>query len=224
VRARTSLEPVIYGGGQERGLRAGTETGDLLDADSRQNLKRIAHEFEQELGYQFLIGIEPETMWLKLTEDGAELEGVTKPYCYHIHQFEELRPVLLDVVESLVGPEMIAASAYRLRPKIPGYGVIPWHQDSGFFEPYCDRALILTVWLPLVDAAPERGCLQFIPRVHRGDVYRHHHVPISEPWRTDARTLTIEPQSLPRAEAVTVPVRKGGLLLFPNRTPLPEIR
>ena len=26
-------------------------------------------------------------------------EGVTKPYCYHIHQFEELRPVLLDVVE-----------------------------------------------------------------------------------------------------------------------------
>ena len=26
-------------------------------------------------------------------------EGVTKPYCYHIHQFEELRPVLMDVVE-----------------------------------------------------------------------------------------------------------------------------
>ena len=24
---------------------------------------------------------------------------MTKPYCYHIHQFEELRPVLLDVVE-----------------------------------------------------------------------------------------------------------------------------
>ena len=27
-----------------------TETGELLDADPRQNLKRIAHEFEQELG------------------------------------------------------------------------------------------------------------------------------------------------------------------------------
>jgi glutamine synthetase len=36
-----------------------TETGELLDADPRQNLKNIAHEFEQELGYQFLIGIEP---------------------------------------------------------------------------------------------------------------------------------------------------------------------
>ena len=32
-------------------------------------------------------------------EDGEEPQGVTKPYCYHIHQFEELRPVLLDVVE-----------------------------------------------------------------------------------------------------------------------------
>jgi glutamine synthetase len=76
-----------------------TETGELLDADPRQNLKNIAHEFEQELGYQFLIGIEPEMMWLKKPEDGAVPEGVTKPYCYHIHQFEELRPVLMDVVE-----------------------------------------------------------------------------------------------------------------------------
>src|SRR4051795_13091662 len=76
-----------------------TETGELLDADPRQNLKRVAHEFETELGYQFLIGIEPEMMWLKKPEDGAPPEGVTKPYCYHIHQFEELRPVLMDVVE-----------------------------------------------------------------------------------------------------------------------------
>src|ERR671924_275350 len=76
-----------------------TETGDLLDADPRQNLKRIAHDFEQELGYQFLIGIEPEMMWLKKPEDGQVPEGMTKPYCYHIHQFEELRPVLMDVVE-----------------------------------------------------------------------------------------------------------------------------
>ena len=30
---------------------------------------------------------------------GETPEGVTKPYCYHIHQFEELRPVLMDVVE-----------------------------------------------------------------------------------------------------------------------------
>ena len=52
-----------------------TETGELLDADPRQNLKRIAHEFEQELGLQFLIGIEPEMMWLKKPEAGAGARG-----------------------------------------------------------------------------------------------------------------------------------------------------
>ncbi|MGH2991774.1 MAG: glutamine synthetase, partial [Solirubrobacterales bacterium] len=76
-----------------------TETGELLDADPRQNLKRIAHDVEEELGYTFLCGIEPEMMWLKLSEDesGAP-EGVTKPWCYHINQFEQLRPVILDVI------------------------------------------------------------------------------------------------------------------------------
>ena len=72
-----------------------TETGELLDADPRQNLKRIAHEFEQELGL-------PVPDRHRARDDVAQAsprtgqapEGVTKPYCYHIHQFEELRPVL----------------------------------------------------------------------------------------------------------------------------------
>jgi len=76
-----------------------TETGELLDADPRQNLKRIAHDVEQELGYSFLCGIEPEMMWLKLPDDpDAPLEGATKPWCYHINQFEQLQSVILDVV------------------------------------------------------------------------------------------------------------------------------
>ena len=36
-----------------------TETGDLLDADPRQNLKRIAHDVEEELGYTFLAASSP---------------------------------------------------------------------------------------------------------------------------------------------------------------------
>ena len=52
-----------------------TETGALLDADPRQNLKRVVHEFEEELGYHFLIGIEPEMMWLKQPQDGELPQG-----------------------------------------------------------------------------------------------------------------------------------------------------
>jgi phytanoyl-CoA hydroxylase len=123
-------------------------------------------------------------------------------------------PKLVDLAESLVGPEIIASSVYRLRPKVPGlpHGVVPWHQDSGYFEPYCDRSLVLTVWIPLVDATPERGCLQVIPRVHRDEVYRHVR-------RPKLNYLEITADDLPPGEAVTVPVSKGGALLLTNRTP-----
>jgi hypothetical protein len=129
-------------------------------------------------------------------------------------------PKLLDLVESLVGPEIIATSIYRLRPKIPNlsYGVVPWHQDSGFFEPYCDQSLILTVWIPMVDATPERGCMQVIPRAHLGEVF-HHELFSPQTARKGARYYYIPDPDLPQGEAVTVPINKGGVLLMTNRTP-----
>ena len=56
-----------------------TETGDLLDADPRQNLKRVVAEFEKELGYSFLIGIEPEMMWLGAAWTAATRTGSPSP-------------------------------------------------------------------------------------------------------------------------------------------------
>ncbi len=124
-------------------------------------------------------------------------------------------PRLLDVAEQMCGPELIASSVYRLRPKIPGHdkGPVPWHQDSGYFEPYCDRALVLTVWLPLVDATPERGCLWVLPGAHKGDVLPH-------AARQNKPYLEIPADALPRPnDAVCAPVPKGGVLLLTNRTP-----
>ena len=45
-------------------------------------------------------GMEPEMMWLKLGPDGTpSVEGMTKPYCYHIDQFSELQPIIHKMVE-----------------------------------------------------------------------------------------------------------------------------
>ena len=39
-------------------------------------------------------------MWLKLKEDGTpDVQGLTKPYCYHIDQFSELQPIIHKVIE-----------------------------------------------------------------------------------------------------------------------------
>lgn len=120
---------------------------------------------------------------------------------------------LLDVAASLCGPELIASSVYRLRPKLPHYGpgVVPWHQDSGYFEPYCDKSLILTCWIPLVDADERNGCLQVLKNGHRGAVAPHGSGP--------NHYLQIADHDLPAGEIVTVPVRRGGVLLLTNLTP-----
>ena len=128
--------------------------------------------------------------------------------------FELIRtPELLDVAESLCGPELIASSVYRLRPKIPGFGlgIVPWHQDSGYFEPYCDNSLILTCWVPLVDATPENGCLQVLRYSHLGPVVTHVRA-------SNSPYLVIPDEHLPEGDIVTVPVRRGGVLLLTNRT------
>ncbi len=87
-------------------------------------------------------------------------------------------PAILVKVESLVGAEIVGSSVYRIRPKMPDYerGVVPWHQDSGYFSLHCDRELIVTCWIPLVDTNAGNGCLRVLPRAHREGVYRHHTV------------------------------------------------
>lgn len=85
-------------------------------------------------------------------------------------------PALLSCIESLVGPDIVGSSVYRIRPKVPGWvhGEVPWHQDSGYFMPHCDQHLIVTCWIPLVDATLENGCLHVLPRHHQGGIIRHY--------------------------------------------------
>jgi hypothetical protein len=121
---------------------------------------------------------------------------------------------VVDLAEQIVGPELIASSVYRLRPKIPnyGYGAVPWHQDSAYLEPFCDPHLILTFWVPLVDATIENGCLWVIPKSHTGRVVNH---------KVDksGKYLQIERDDFPHTgKRVACPVKKGGILVMTNRT------
>lgn len=120
---------------------------------------------------------------------------------------------LLDVIEVFVGPEIVASSVFRLRPKIPnfGYGEVPWHQDSAYFEPFCDDFLIITAWVPLVDADEKNGCLYVIPGSHRREVVKH----IAN---DESNYLQIHDDFLPKENWLPCPVKKGGVLLLTNKT------
>lgn len=103
--------------------------GGHLTSDCRGNL-RIAHdEFKQKHnGLHLRIGTEPEMMWLKRGEDGMPVGGVTKPNCYHIDQFEELRPVFMKVLEyaSQMGFDMIQGD----HEDAPGQLELNWMFDD----------------------------------------------------------------------------------------------
>jgi len=118
---------------------------------------------------------------------------------------------LLDIAENFCGEEIIASSVYRLRPKIPnfGYGEVPWHQDSSYFEPFCDDSLIVIAWVPLVDATVENGCLYVIPGSHKGEILKHG-------LHESGKYLEIKEDV---SEDIKVPceVPKGGVLLMTNK-------
>jgi ectoine hydroxylase-related dioxygenase (phytanoyl-CoA dioxygenase family) len=105
---------------------------------------------------------------------------------------------------------------YRIRPKLPGNnrGVVPWHQDSGYFAELCDRHLILTVWIPLVDATLRNGCMSILPGAHRQGILTHH-------TGGNAGFLVIKDEDLPAVPQapVVAEVPFGGAVLMTNLTP-----
>jgi hypothetical protein len=86
--------------------------------------------------------------------------------------FEFVRdPALLDVVEQLIGPDIVLwASSVFCKPAATGLEV-PWHQD-GQYWPIRPRATV-TVWIALDDADATNGCMRVIPGSHRLGEFSH---------------------------------------------------
>ena len=102
--------------------------GAFLTSDCRGNLKRAHESFKEQFGLEFRVGTEPEMMWLKKGPDGKPDGGVTEPYCYHIDQFESLRPVFMQVIEyaQAMGLDMIQGD----HEDAPGQLELNWMFDD----------------------------------------------------------------------------------------------
>jgi len=153
------------------------------------------------------------------------INGPVDPAIYHMHAgravFDLLRhPRILDVVESVLGPEIASSPVQQMRMKVPGgnlkgelavhsnVGVTTWHQDIVALLPEADDTQVLTVWLALSDATVENGCLVSVRASHRDGPQVH----------CSNAELASEPnvpgRLLEGRETVPLPVRKGGVVLF----------
>ncbi|TLY64219.1 MAG: glutamine synthetase [Gammaproteobacteria bacterium] len=103
--------------------------GGHLTSDCRGNLRIMHAAFkEAHKGLHLRHGCEPEMMWLKKGPDGLPDGGFSKPNCYHIDQFESLRPVFMRVIDyaRAMGLDMIQGD----HEDAPGQLELNWMFDD----------------------------------------------------------------------------------------------
>ncbi len=137
-------------------------------------------------------------------------------------------PPLLDLVESLVGPEIYSNPIQHIRLKVPqnlhdsnyhwsdGLGVsntTSWHQDGAVTTEDSDHTKMVTAWVAVTDASEENGCLAVIPQSHIDGLAGHCVNP------SGAGTgLVIPDQLIPVDKMTPLPVHAGDVILFARHT------
>ncbi|HSG72641.1 MAG TPA: phytanoyl-CoA dioxygenase family protein [Planctomycetaceae bacterium] len=158
----------------------------------------------------------PNRLAVRKINQCAERDAVFMAHAKH--------PRILDVVESLIGPDIkLFGSQCFMKP--PGGIEKPYHQDSAYF-PIEPRALV-TCWTALDDATLDNGCLWVIPGSHRGELLDH-----DQPWKVGERVdMQIRDEQIDDAREISIELRAGScsfhhsMLLHrsgPNRTETPR--
>ena len=127
---------------------------------------------------------------------------------------------ILDMVEDLIGPEITSNPIQHIRIKPPATDLADdeirahitstdWHQDRAVALEEADETKMVTVWCAITDATPENGCLQVMPRGHKGEMLPH--CPKTQTGIADG--------FIDEAKALPLPVRSGGVVIFDPLTP-----
>ncbi|HEY8455022.1 MAG TPA: phytanoyl-CoA dioxygenase family protein [Actinopolymorphaceae bacterium] len=116
------------------------------------------------------------------------------------------------IARQLLGPDTVRMGDHAIR-KPPRHGAAtPWHQDEAYWDPALEYDAV-SIWMPLQEATPENGCMQFVPGSHRNDVLPHRH--ISDDPNVEALEYDGDVSSMP----VTVcPLAPGDATVHGSRT------
>jgi len=124
-----------------------------------------------------------------------------------------LAPSVLDLVECIVGPNIVLWSSHFIC-KDPLVGrATPWHEDSAYWSGRLGRYdRVVTVWLALDDVDRANGCMQVIPGSHlEGGFSSYREVDAS------ANTFQAEIAGADLAGAVALELRRGECSLHDGR-------
>ncbi len=127
---------------------------------------------------------------------------------------------ILDIVESIIGPEIFSNPVQHVRLKPPAsevpddvaeysnIGVTTWHQDYVSLLDEVEHTRLLTVWVAMTDATLENGCLVCVAGSHRNGLARH------RAGVTMASEPHIPPETIDQNNVRPLPIARGGVILF----------
>ncbi|MDC1286845.1 phytanoyl-CoA dioxygenase family protein [Gammaproteobacteria bacterium] len=82
-------------------------------------------------------------------------------------------PEILDMVEQLIGPDLILWGVTIFGKPAHDGKATPWHQDGDYYP--IEPLETLTVWISLDGSTPAQGCMRYIPGSHRDRrIFSHH--------------------------------------------------
>ena len=145
----------------------------VLPADDVEALRQATDEFveksrectENDAVFDLETGHSPEEPKLRRLKSPAQQHETYD--CMLRHR------VILDIVEQLIGPN-IFTNGNKLNMKSPEFGSpVEWHQDWAFYPHTNDD--VLAVGVAMDDMLAANGCLQVIPKSHKGPILDHHH-------------------------------------------------
>ncbi|NRA36829.1 MAG: phytanoyl-CoA dioxygenase family protein [Planctomycetes bacterium] len=95
-------------------------------------------------------------------------EHIDVPHLYHPSLYRWLcNDQILDLVEDIVGPDIMLFSSHFIAKPAGNGQRVPWHEDSAYWAHYNIEPIdIVTVWLAIDDSDLENGCMSIIPGSH----------------------------------------------------------
>lgn len=104
----------------------------------------------------------------------AAMHKIHHPHLFNADFLARVRdPRVVDVVEELLGPDLLGIpSLFIFKPPRIGMG-FPWHQDKAFFDQIFVTDTTVATSQAVDPSTVENGCLWVIPGSHREGVWQH---------------------------------------------------
>src|SRR6516225_5891257 len=102
-------------------------------------------------------------------------------------------PALLDIVEDLIGPDILLWSCtFAIKqPKSGGY--FSWHQDATYWG--LSPPVALTCWIAFGEVGPDNGGVRFLLGSHRLGILTHRNTFTADNFLSRGQTITELPKS-----------------------------